>query len=108
MERHRKRLKLVEDLDGLSMCTRAVRELQKTVKEKTRTNGQNVQTTADPPSTIGETPAMEPIEYINMEDENETEEDILDRQVALSPPVTQKKVEQLVLQKIKIAPTLKT
>jgi hypothetical protein len=30
---------------------------------------------------------MEQIEYINMEDGNETEEDILGRQVALSPPV---------------------
>ena len=66
-------------MDGLSMCTRAVRELQKTVKEKTRTKGQNVQTTAAPPATMEETPAMEPIEYINIEDGNETEEDILER-----------------------------
>jgi hypothetical protein len=87
MERHRRRLKLVEDLDGLSMCTRAVRELQKTVKDQTRTNGQKVQTTAAPPATTEQTPAMEPIEYINLEDGNETEEDILVRQVALSPPV---------------------
>ncbi len=42
-------------------------------------NRQIVPTPAAPPPIIVETPAMEPIEYFNMEDDNETEEDILER-----------------------------
>ena len=42
-------------------------------------NRQIVPTPTAPPPKIAETPAMEPIEYYNMEDDNETEEDILER-----------------------------
>jgi hypothetical protein len=42
-------------------------------------NRQIVLTPAAHTPKIVETPAMEPIEYYNMEDDNETEEDILER-----------------------------
>jgi hypothetical protein len=63
---------------------------------------------AAPPPEQVEIPEMEPVVYINMEEDNESEEDILERQVALSPPVGSTTGKQPILPKITIAPTTKT
>jgi hypothetical protein len=55
------------------------------------TNRQIVHTPATQPPKNVKLPEMEPVVYINMEEENESEEDILERQVALNPPVGSKK-----------------